>query len=93
VKPRIQGYGLVVPPTRRSIKRHVCIRCGAPAAEAFRVCATDWMPVCKECDIAVNAMVARFLGAPEHLIEAYAKRKRRPLSGMAARIAAGGSAP
>jgi NAD-dependent SIR2 family protein deacetylase len=81
------------PYTRRSIKRAQCVRCGERASDAFTICAAGThrqLPVCKECDIAINAMIVRFLGFPdaEQMIETYARKRRRPLSGMAARIAA-----
>ena len=43
-----------------------CLRCGAPATEQFSICANGgvWTPVCKICDIALNAVVLDFMKIP-----------------------------
>lgn len=52
------------PYTERGIRRLQCFRCGSPAVHQWQICADGniYRPICKECDIALNALVLEFMG-------------------------------
>ena len=42
-----------------TIHKRPCVKCGAPSAHQWRICATaEWHPVCVKCDVAINTKVA-----------------------------------
>ena len=55
------------PYTVRGIKRLRCVRCGAQAYATWQVCADGrtYRPVCKACDVALNALVLEFMRLPQ----------------------------
>jgi hypothetical protein len=57
---RIEPYSAV------GIQRMACIRCGAKALHQWQVCADDrlFRPLCIDCDVALNALVLRWMGDP-----------------------------
>lgn len=59
--------------TEKGISRVPCVRCGEPSAAQFQVCATrnQWCAVCRNCDLALNALVVKFMKLPNHLIDQY----------------------
>ena len=59
--------------TEIGISRVPCVRCGEPSAAQFQVCATrnQWCAVCRKCDLALNALVVKFMKLPNHLIDQY----------------------
>ena len=61
------------PYTELGISRVPCARCGAKSTQQWQVCSNDnrWMGVCKECDIALNALVIDFFGLPKDLLKKY----------------------
>lgn len=64
---KLPAIGRKTPYTEIGISRVPCLRCGAPAAEQFNICALDgrFVPVCVECDVLLNALVLDFLDAPK----------------------------
>ncbi len=52
------------PYTVEGIKRLGCVRCGKQAYSTWQACADKRMhrPLCKKCDIALNALVLRWMG-------------------------------
>jgi NAD-dependent SIR2 family protein deacetylase len=51
-----------------------CVRCGAPSQCQWAICANDgrYLPLCLDCDIALNRVVLAFLNVePEEFIEDY----------------------
>ncbi len=58
VMPRRKPY------TQIGIRRHACIRCGEPAACQWQICSdgNQYRAICGECDIALNALVLRWIG-------------------------------
>ena len=61
------------PYTETGIRRVPCSRCGNPSAAQFQVCATgnQWCGVCRKCDLALNALVVKFMNLPARLIDQY----------------------
>lgn len=66
------------PYTRHGLARVPCAHCGEPSAHQWHLtpCALPgggWFGVCTPCDLALNAMVLRFLRRPNaaQLLEAY----------------------
>lgn len=53
--------------TAIGIRRRPCARCGAKAHAQWNICANggNFVPICLECDLALNAMVLRWFGFPE----------------------------
>lgn len=69
------------PYTERGIKRVCCARCRKrPAVYQWDACAIDnrHVPVCERCDVALNALVLRWLKVPaaefKQLMARYRKR-------------------
>lgn len=56
------------PYTARGILRLKCIRCGAQAVHQWSVCADGNVqrPLCLACDIAINALVLRWMRDPDY---------------------------
>ena len=54
------------PYTVIGIQRKECIRCGAPAATQWNICAdgNHYRPVCYDCDDAINRLVLEFMRHP-----------------------------
>lgn len=75
VMPRTKPY------TERGIRRLRCRRCDAPAARQWQICADNnvYRPLCIECDIALNALVLRWMfdRKADEKMEAYAARLRK----------------
>lgn len=54
------------PYTAIGIKRVPCLRCGAPSAHQWNICALPgYHGICIECDAALNAVVLAFMGVPD----------------------------
>ena len=70
---RGKAWGRIKPYTEIGISRVPCVRCGEPSAAQFQVCATrnQWCAVCRKCDLALNALVVKFMKLPNHLIDQY----------------------
>jgi hypothetical protein len=51
------------PYTEIGIRRLPCVRCGSKARFQWQICADGniWRPLCGECDVALNAMVMRWV--------------------------------
>ena len=66
--------GRATPYTEAGIKRMKCIRCGEPASAQWQICADGnrYRPLCKPCDIGLNAMVLTYM----HDTEVSAKLNR-----------------
>lgn len=65
------------PYTRIGLRRLKCCRCGQPARQQWRVCADGfWRPICKDCDIALNEIVLKWMKIPDwkQKIKEYRKR-------------------
>ncbi len=64
--PRDLYIGRRKPYTAIGIRRRKCARCGAPSIHQFSVCANGsrQVPVCVECDIALNDIALRFFRHP-----------------------------
>lgn len=71
------------PYTARGIKRIPCFRCGKPGHSQWQICADQrqYRVVCKSCDVALNALVLRWMGFrhPRAMLKRYRARQ-----GMAA---------
>jgi len=67
------------PYTENGIKRLCCARCGEPADCQWQICSDDrlFRPLCKTCDVLLNALVLAWVGHPEaeNLIARYALSK------------------
>lgn len=65
------------PYTALGIRRVPCVRCGEPAAHQWHICSDGNRPraICLACDVALNALVLRWMRHPE--AEALIKRYRR----------------
>lgn len=63
------------PYTERGIVRVPCCRCGKPSCYQWTICAdgNQWRGLCAECDVALNALVMRFVWGDtrETVIDAY----------------------
>lgn len=55
------------PYSTAGIHRVPCWRCGAPSKHQWQVCADDriFRGLCWPCDVALNALVLRWMGDPE----------------------------
>lgn len=66
------------PYTARGIRRVKCMRCGAPSTQQWQICAdgNQYRGICTPCDVALNAVVLRFLNHPqaETLLQSYRER-------------------
>ncbi len=49
------------------IGRVPCARCGRPSVHQWQICADDrlYRPICEQCDIALNALVLKWMGFPD----------------------------
>ena len=56
-----------MPYTAIGIKRLKCFRCGQKAHAQWQICADNnvYRPLCKKCDVKLNAMVLDFMGYPD----------------------------
>jgi hypothetical protein len=74
------------PYTLIGIRRKRCVRCGASARFQWSACANGnrWVPLCLECDVAVNAIVLDFLKLPNagELLKQYDANARRDFPNM-----------
>lgn len=72
------------PYTQAGIRRLPCFRCGRPAEHQWQVCADKnvYRPICTRCDIALNALVLRFMRDPDRAqkLAEYRKRLGKPNS-------------
>lgn len=86
VSRRALFTGRRTPYTTRGIARKRCVRCGARAVSQWSTCANGnrWLPLCRECDVAVNELVLRYLNVPNWpaLIKAYERRVARDFPNM-----------
>lgn len=61
-----------------------CTRCGKPSQFQWNACANGnwWLPVCEDCDIALNRLALEFMNVPhvEILMEEYEKNVRGRLT-------------
>ncbi len=59
-------HGRRKPYTQIGIERLPCYRCGKKARYTWNVCADGNLmrPLCPECDVALNALVLRWMGDP-----------------------------
>lgn len=66
------------PYTKRGICRVPCMRCGNPSRQQWQVCADGniYRGLCERCDVALNALVLRWMRHPEAegLMKAYRKK-------------------
>jgi hypothetical protein len=66
------------PYTAIGIRRLKCFRCGARAEFQWQVCAdgNQYRPLCRDCDVGLNALVLRWMRHPEaeRLTAAYIAR-------------------
>lgn len=73
MKKRMKPY------TAIGLRRKKCIVCGKPASEQWSVCALGgrFVPVCKTCDIILNATVLDFMHWPNMtmVMQKYVKEK------------------
>ena len=55
------------PYTDIGIRRLPCARCGKPARFQWQICSDGnlYRPLCTQCDIALNALVLRWIGDPD----------------------------
>ena len=64
------------PYTATGIKRQSCAKCGEPAEHQWNICADGGLfrPLCKTCDVKLNAMVLAWVGHPDavELLRIYA---------------------
>jgi len=69
------------PYTDQGISRLSCIRCGAPAAFQWQICAdgNNYRPICLDCDIALNRLVLDWMRHPDAkgLADRYETEKRK----------------
>jgi hypothetical protein len=76
--------GRLKPYSAIGIARVPCCRCGAPANQQWQACANGrrYLPVCIECDIAINRMALEFMGFDrvDERIAMYAENLRGSLS-------------
>ena len=59
---KVKFVGRREPYTTIGIKRKKCQRCGSQAHAQWQCCANGnrWLPVCRECDIELNAIALKF---------------------------------
>lgn len=55
------------PYTESGVRRLNCFRCGGKADSQWQVCADlrTFRPLCVACDIALNALVLKWMGDPQ----------------------------
>ncbi len=60
-------HGRRKPYTEGDIERLPCFRCGKPAQQQWQICADDnlYRPICRDCDLALNELVLRWMGFPD----------------------------
>ena len=59
-------------------KPRKCFKCGAPGKFQWRICSDGpWRWVCRECDIALNYIAARWAYGPDKAIKMVEKYKQR----------------
>lgn len=60
-------YKRMKPYTSIGITRVKCFRCGNKACTQWQICSDggQFRPLCKECDIALNALVLDFMNFPD----------------------------
>jgi len=63
----VKFFGRRTPYSETGIMRVPCCRCGKPAIHQWQVCANGnrYVPVCLDCDIAINALVLEFMKIPQ----------------------------
>jgi hypothetical protein len=70
------------PYTEIGIRRVPCARCGKPSAFQWNICALGkrFNGLCADCDVALNAMVLRWIRWPQagRIICAYRQKVSRP---------------
>jgi hypothetical protein len=77
-------HGRRRPYTSIGIERIPCVRCGATALHQWQICSDKrlYRPLCLACDIAVNDLLLRWMGDPDHAAKMKAYRaqqaKRHP---------------
>lgn len=73
MKKRMKPY------TAIGIRRKKCFRCGKPATEQWSICAIGgrFVPICKTCDIILNATVLDVVHWPDatNVMLRYVKEK------------------
>ena len=62
-----EWHGRRKPYTEAAIRRLPCVRCGRVSSYQWRACADGnvWRPLCARCDVAMNAVVLRFMRHPQ----------------------------
>ena len=74
------GYRRTKPYTEAGLRRRTCYRCPNQATTQWQICAdhNTYRPLCTPCDIALNALVLRWMHHPdaEQLIADYADGQR-----------------
>lgn len=69
------------PYTEAGIRRCACQRCGQPAHAQWSICANGnrQVPICLDCDIALNRLVLEWIGADrvDERMSAYTDTIRR----------------
>lgn len=69
------------PYTQTGVRRLKCIRCGAKAETQWQICAdgNQYRPICKDCDIALNEMVLKFMGFSNanELMDVYRRKMKK----------------
>ena len=60
-------HGRRKPYTTVGLRRLPCVRCGARAVHQWQICADGniYRPVCRDCDVDLNAMVLAWAGDPD----------------------------
>ncbi len=59
-------------------KPRKCFKCSQPAAHQWRICSDGpWRWVCRECDIALNYIAARWAYGPDKALKLVEKYKAR----------------
>jgi len=75
-------HGRKKPYTAIGISRVPCFRCGQPASQQWNICSDNGVhrPVCRECDIALNELVLRWMGFEdwEEKMRHYKNRSQKP---------------
>ncbi len=57
------------PYTEIGIRRKKCYRCGKRSTTQWQICSLkrEFLPLCPDCDIALNELVLRFMRLPKNL--------------------------
>lgn len=73
--PECHFHGRRRPYTVRGVRRRPCSRCGVPARFQWSACANGnrYVPLCPDCDIALNRLALHFMRVPnaDALLAAY----------------------